>query len=141
MLLDCVGVAGVRQHQAALQAIADANGGTRAANTPGYDDSVQYVVDTMTAAGWTVELDEFPYEVASLRQLTPTVAEYETGAYVNSALGVVTGPVIPVDINLVPPRASSSWTSPARATSPSSSAAPAGSQSRPRTQRLRAPRP
>ena len=29
-LLECVTLAGVREHQAALQAIADANGGTRA---------------------------------------------------------------------------------------------------------------
>ena len=34
-LLECVTLAGVREHQAALQAIADANGGTRAAGTPG----------------------------------------------------------------------------------------------------------
>ena len=36
-LLECVTLDGVRSHQAALQAIADANGGTRAAGTPGYD--------------------------------------------------------------------------------------------------------
>ena len=44
-LLECVRVEGVREHQAAFQAIADANGGTRAAGTPGYDASVDYVVD------------------------------------------------------------------------------------------------
>ena len=55
-LLECVRVDGVREHQAALQAIADANGGTRAAATPGYDASVDYVVETIQAAGWTVEL-------------------------------------------------------------------------------------
>ena len=38
---------GVREHQAALQAIADANGGTRAAATPGYNASVDYVVKTL----------------------------------------------------------------------------------------------
>ena len=44
-LLGCVTLEGVREHQAALQAIADANGGTRAAATPGYDASVDYVID------------------------------------------------------------------------------------------------
>ena len=48
---------GVREHQAALQAIADANGGTRAAGTPGYDESVDYVVEQMTAAGYKVTLE------------------------------------------------------------------------------------
>ena len=35
-------------------------------------------------------------------------ATYETGAFTGSGSGDVTGPVIPVDINLVPPRASTS---------------------------------
>ena len=34
-LLECVTLEGVREHQAAFQAIADANGGTRASGTPG----------------------------------------------------------------------------------------------------------
>ena len=59
-LLECVRLDGVRAHQAALQAIADQNGGTRAAGTSGYTDSVEYVVDTLEAAGWNVTLDEFP---------------------------------------------------------------------------------
>ena len=53
-LLECVTLDGVRAHQAALQAIADANGGTRAAGTPGYDASVDYVVEALEAllVGW-----------------------------------------------------------------------------------------
>src|SRR5262245_14009262 len=39
-----VAVAGIREHQLALQRIADANGGTRAVGTPGYDASVEYIV-------------------------------------------------------------------------------------------------
>jgi hypothetical protein len=60
-LLECVTIEGVRAHQAALQAIADANGGTRAAGTPGYDGSVAYVKDTLEAAGYDVELNGFPF--------------------------------------------------------------------------------
>ena len=39
-LLECVTLDGVRAHQAALQAIADANGGNRVSGAPGYDASV-----------------------------------------------------------------------------------------------------
>ena len=35
-LLECVTVDGVREHQAAFQAIADANNGIRTSGTPGY---------------------------------------------------------------------------------------------------------
>jgi len=61
-LLECVTVAGVREHQAALQAIADANGGTRVDQSPGYAASVDYVVETMAAAGWDVEVVPFTYD-------------------------------------------------------------------------------
>ena len=91
-----------------LQAIADANGGTREAGTQGYEDSVDYVVERMTAAGYNVTLNPFPFIYiagATLSQLTPVAAEYETGAFTASGSGTVTGNVIPVDINLAPPRA------------------------------------
>ena len=110
-VLGCVTLEGVREHQAAFQAIADANGGNRAAGTPGYDASVDYVVQTMEAAGWNVTLHEFPFTYVpppTLQQLTPVSATYETGVFTGSGTGTVTGNVIPVDINLVPPRASSS---------------------------------
>ena len=108
-LLECVRVEGVRAHQAAFQAIADANGGTRAAATPGYDASVDYVVDTMRAAGWSVDLHQFDFTVAEpIQQHTPIVATYESAGVTGSGLGTVTAPVIPVDINLVPPRANTS---------------------------------
>jgi Zn-dependent M28 family amino/carboxypeptidase len=110
-LLECVRVEGVREHQAAFQAIADANGGTRAAGTSGYDASVDYVVETLEDAGWEVSLDEFPFTFfppPTLQQLTPVMATYETGVFTGSGFGTVTGAVIPVDINLVPPRASTS---------------------------------
>ncbi len=110
-LLECVTLEGVREHQAAFQAIADANGGIRAAGTAGYTESVEYVVERLEAAGWQVSLDEFPYEYqapALLQQLTPVTATYATGAFTGTGTGDVTGNVIPVDINLVPPRASTS---------------------------------
>ncbi|MFZ0015237.1 MAG: M28 family peptidase [Acidimicrobiia bacterium] len=110
-LLECVRLEGVREHQAALQAAADANGGTRAAGLPGYTASVEYVVDTMEAAGWEVELHEFDFIFTpppTLQQLTPLSATYETGAFTGTGFGEVTGTVVPVDLALAPPRDSSS---------------------------------
>src|SRR5688500_14826268 len=110
-LLECVTVEGVREHQAAFQAIADANGGTRADQTPGYEASVDYVEATMLAAGWAVERVPFEYEAetdSALEQLTPVEASYETGGFTGSAAGDVTADVVAVDINLTPPRANTS---------------------------------
>jgi hypothetical protein len=115
-LLDCVTLEGVREHQAAFQKIADNSTdpvypGTRAAGTDGYDDSVDYVAGLLREAGYEVTLD--PVEItfnfpAVLRQLTPVQAEYETGVFTGSGSGEVEGNVIPVDINLVGDRASTS---------------------------------
>ena len=115
-LLDCVTLDGVREHQAALQKIADNNDdpfypGTRAAGTKGYADSVDYVAGLLEDAGYKVTLDPFEFQFVFpplLQQLTPDNAVYETGTFTNSGSGDVTGNVIPVDINLVPPRASTS---------------------------------
>jgi Zn-dependent M28 family amino/carboxypeptidase len=106
-LLACVTVEGVREHQAAFQAIADANGGTRAAGTPGYDASVEYVVERMTAAGYDVTLDEFPFVYvppAVLEQTAPIAATYETGAFTGTGYGEVTAAVTAVDVVLALPR-------------------------------------
>jgi hypothetical protein len=120
-LLECVTVEGVREHQAAFQEIADANAdpfypGTRAAGTDGYAESANYVKNLLRDAGYKVTLDEFEFPFnfpATLEQLTPVAADYETGAFTGSGIGEVTGAVIPVDINLVPPRASTSGCEPA----------------------------
>ena len=108
-LLDCVTLEGVRAHQAAFQAIADANGGNRAAGTPGYEASVDYVVDKLEAAGWSVAPHEFDFTVAQpIQQHTPIAATHASGGVTGSALGTVNNPVTPIDINLVPPRANTS---------------------------------
>jgi Zn-dependent M28 family amino/carboxypeptidase len=115
-LLECVTLEGVREHQAQFQKIADANDdpfypGTRAAGTEGYAESVDYVAGLLRDAGYRVTLDEFEFEFifpALLQQLTPIDDVYETGAFTGSAAGDVTGPVIPVDINLTGDRASTS---------------------------------
>jgi len=110
-LTECVDADGALEHLEAFQRIADANGGNRAAGLPGYDASVDYVVDTLEAAGWDVTLDEFDYTYigpSELEQLTPVQATYETGAFSGSGSGEVTGNVVAVDINLTGDRASTS---------------------------------
>ena len=108
-LLNCVTLEGVREHQAAFQTIANANGGNRAAGTPGYDASVDYVTDKLEAAGWSVDIHLFDFTVSQpIQQHTPAAATHGTGGVTGSALGTANAAVTPVDINLVPPRANTS---------------------------------
>jgi len=72
-LQECVTVEGVREHQAALQAIADANNGIRTSGTPGYDQSVQYVVSKLESAGYNVMLQ--PFQFQTFITLSPSVLE------------------------------------------------------------------
>jgi len=115
-LLGCVTTAGVLKHLQAFQDIADANDdpfypGSRAAGTKGYVDSVSYVSGLLRDAGYQVTVEEFDFQFvfpATLEQLTPVQAEYETGTYTGSGSGDVTGRVFPVDVALDPPRSSTS---------------------------------
>lgn len=109
-LLECVTLEGVRAHQAAFQAIADANGGTRAAGTPGYDASVDYVVEKLEEAGLSVDTHQFDFRVTRpIMQLTPAPATtHPSGGITGSPLGTETDAVVPVDINLTPPRLNTS---------------------------------
>ena len=72
-LLDCVTLDGVREHQAALQAIADANDGTRVSGSPGYAASVEYAVDVLTERGYDVTTQEFGF--VTFEELSPSVLE------------------------------------------------------------------
>jgi len=102
-LLECVDADGAMEHLEALQVIADENDGNRAAGLPGYEASVEYVVDVLEDAGWNVTIDEFPYTFvgpSTLTQLTPVQAEYPTGPFTGSGPGDVTADVTPVDLQL-----------------------------------------
>jgi Iap family predicted aminopeptidase len=61
-------------HLAALQRIADRNGGNRSAGTPGYDASADYVANRLGDAGWTVRRQEVPFTYFELRRASLTVA-------------------------------------------------------------------
>jgi Zn-dependent M28 family amino/carboxypeptidase len=109
-ILECVRLGEVREHQAALQAIADANGGNRFSGFAGYDASVDYVVETLEAAGYDPEVQEFDYlafEVEGpsvLQQIAPNPTTYVEGVdfapVTQTDPGDVTAAVTPVDLQL-----------------------------------------
>ena len=118
-LRDAVTLEGIREHQAAFQAIADANGGTRLAGTAGYDQSADYVVEQLEAAGYSPIRQQFDFAFfqelspSQMEQIAPTPAptfvngtDFLTMDY--SASGNVTALVTPVDVSLAPPRDSTS---------------------------------
>ncbi|MFI6603151.1 M28 family metallopeptidase [Nonomuraea sp. NPDC050536] len=70
-LADAVTVEHVFGHLRALQAIADAHGGNRAAGLPGYDASAAYVASKLRDAGYTVELQPFAFNF--YRELAPAL--------------------------------------------------------------------
>jgi aminopeptidase Y len=72
-LAECVTVAGVREHQAAFQRIADANHGTRVSGSAGHDASVDYVVERLRAAGYTPRVQ--PFVFTTFVTLGPAVLE------------------------------------------------------------------
>jgi len=103
-LVNKVSVDGVNRHLVALQRIADTNGGTRAAATEGHKKSAEYIAGKLTAAGYQVSRQEFPFTY------TETLAQHLTvaGAAVpiivmsyspSTPVGGITAPlaVIPVD--------------------------------------------
>ena len=109
-LLECVTVDGVREHQAAFQAIADANGGIRTSGTSGYDESAAYVAERMEAAGYDVTVQTFDFEAfiqlgpSELEQLAPVPVAYLEGTdfalMEQTDAGDVSGSVEPVDLAL-----------------------------------------
>ena len=113
-LREAVTVEGVRDHQAAFQDFADANGGIRTSGTPGYDASAAYVAGLMVDAGYNVTIQPFTFpffqeqEPAELEQISPVptvypyfdVAGFATMEY--SGSGDVTAIAEGVDLILPP---------------------------------------
>jgi Zn-dependent M28 family amino/carboxypeptidase len=107
-----VTTAGIVEHLQAFQAIADAHDGTRASGTPGYQASVDYVVEKLTAAGYspTVQEFDFPFfqELSEpvLEPTSPGGVPYETPADFStmtySGSGDVTAVVQAVDTDGTP---------------------------------------
>jgi Zn-dependent M28 family amino/carboxypeptidase len=102
-LLECVNADDALEHLAALQAIADANGGTRASGTPGYNESANYVANLLADAGFIVERQEFDFSVYTefSSSLTVDGVDVATQTMSYSGSGALTdGNVIAVDLDL-----------------------------------------
>ena len=116
-LTKAVTAQGVLRHLDAFQAIADANGGTRASGTPGFAASADYVAGKLAEAGYQVTRQPFQFPFyeefgSSFTQLAPNPTSYVDGVDYNlmtySAAGDVTGGVVPVDLALANPASSTS---------------------------------
>ena len=118
-LRDAVTSDAIMDHLAELQAIADANGGTRASGTPGYDASIEYTAGLLEAAGYEVTIQDFLFNsfrelsTPEFAQVSPNSILYEpnvdffTADY--SGSGDVSAPLQAVDLVLPPgPEASTS---------------------------------
>src|SRR5688500_6489399 len=114
-----VTLAGIRQHQLALQGFSDAYGGNRVSGgAGGFDASAQYVYETMAAAGYNVSFQEFnfPYNADRtppvFRQVSPDPATYVDGVDFSSMTyspnGDATADLTAVDINFAAPLTSTS---------------------------------
>ncbi len=111
----------VMPHLTTFQAIATANGDTRASGTTGYDQSADYVQTQMESYGYTVttqefEFDYYQYNSSSFEQVLPdpTVYVYEED-YLDmtySGSGAVTADAEGVDLSLGDPAASTSGCEP-----------------------------
>ncbi len=121
-LLECVTLEGVREHQAAFQEIADANGGNRFSGLPGHDASVDYVVQRLEAAGYEPTVQAFDYlafavvGLSVLQQTAPGAVTYEEDVDFSpidqTDPGDVTAPVTAVDLQLGPGNTSTSGCEP-----------------------------
>ncbi len=98
-LLECVTVEGVREHQAALQAIADANEGTRVSGRSGYDQSADYAEKVFREAGYVVTSQTFIFQTfislspAVLQVVSPVAMQVPNNILSYSGSGDVTAPV------------------------------------------------
>ncbi|MHA7304356.1 M28 family peptidase [Arthrobacter sp. TMN-49] len=103
-----VTVSGILAHERVLQRIANNNDGTRASGTPGYAASADYVKKQLKKAGYKVteQAFEFPFyqEVspATLSQVSPSSASYETESMQYSGSGAVTGTLVATNNVVIP---------------------------------------
>ncbi len=105
--IDSVPLASIEEHLRALDEIATANGGTRAAGTPGHEASVDYVVSVLEEAGY--EVNEQSFDFSFFQQQSPSKLrvvggrEFEDGIDLNAMLysgsGSLTATVSPVAFN------------------------------------------
>jgi hypothetical protein len=121
-LTQAVAPDGIPNHLEALRAIADANGGDRAAGRPGYAASVDCVVAQLQAAGYSPAVQAFPFayaeENSELIRVSPIPRTFVNGVdFLRNRFdsgtpeGTATGRLVPVDLVLPPGPAPNSNTS------------------------------
>ena len=108
---------GAFRHLQALQDIATANGGNRAAGTPGFDRSAEYVAEQLRAAGYAVRFEEFNYTFFEERSPPVLLVSKPDGSKEAapaglrtlrySAAGDVSAPLRAVNLQLDAPRTAS----------------------------------
>lgn len=117
-----VSVDGILEHERALQDIAIANDGNRAAATPGYLGSLDYVENRLKRAGYSTERVPFDFPKwtlnapSTVEETAPTARTFvEDSDYIVaqfSAGADVTGQLVPTnDIEIPPPGGAGSGTS------------------------------
>jgi Zn-dependent M28 family amino/carboxypeptidase len=98
---------GINRHLIALQRIADTNGGTRAAHTPGYQKSLDYVAGKLRAVGFDVSTPEFTYNRIVVDAATVVAGAVKAQPLqmtdsVSTPVGGVTGPLLAVPVDTTP---------------------------------------
>ncbi|MBB5792034.1 M28 family metallopeptidase [Jiangella mangrovi] len=104
----------VMGHLEALQEISDDNGGNRASGLPGYEASVDYVVEQLEDAGYTPEVQAFEFdyfdERSELERISPDPVTFDEGTEfirnqfdTGSPEGEAVGPLFPADVRLDTP--------------------------------------
>lgn len=110
-LVEKVTLTGVLRHLAALQQIADDNGGRRLAGTPGFNATARYVHDKLVSAGLEVSYQDFPFwfseELAppELEVVSPEPVPLERDDIMSmqySGSGNVSGKVQAVNVTIPP---------------------------------------
>lgn len=94
-------------HLTKLQDIADANNGTRAVGTPGFDASVDYVVGVLRAKGFDVQTPEFQTKVFESQKPILTVGGTTVEARalqysIATPAGGVSGPLVAAPVSEAP---------------------------------------
>lgn len=120
-LVKAVTAKNIIKHLQALQRIADANDGNRAAGTSGHEASAAYVEKVLKRAGYKTERQPFSYDKTNLdraefSQVAPDPVDYEMLEQYYpmdySGEGDVTAAATAVDVNLEGDRASTSGCEP-----------------------------
>ena len=120
-LRNAVTITNTLVHLQALQAVANSNGGVRAAGTSGHSASVDYIQSQLSTGYFNITRQSFDFPLFTelsapvLSRLTPSLVNYVEGpdfsTMTYSGSGDVSGTIKPASGIIIPPTAASSSTS------------------------------